>query len=153
MSPASGYSSFQSGQVFAQLNAWAIKDGTGVAFDSSGGFLLPNGAMRAPDAAWVRLSRLKELSRREKQQFLPLCPDFAIEVASPSDRAADLVEKMEEYRAAGLPLGWLILPATRQVEVHTPDGVNVLESPERLSADPVLPGFTLELELIWSPPF
>jgi len=153
MSPASGYSGFQSGEAFSQLKVWATKDGTGAAFDSSTGFLLPTGGMRAPDAAWVRLSRLRRLSRQEKQRFLPLCPDFAIEVASPSDRAADLIEKMEEYRKAGLPLGWLILPATKQVEIHTAARVDVLASPERITADPVLPGFTLELGPIWEPPF
>ncbi|MGO9269536.1 MAG: Uma2 family endonuclease [Terriglobia bacterium] len=153
MSPASGYSGFQSGEAFSQLKVWATKDGTGAAFDSSTGFLLPTVAMRAPDAAWVRLWRLRKLSRREKEQFIPLCPDFAIEVASPTDRAADLIAKMEEYRTAGLTLGWLILPATKQVEIHTAAGVEVLASPDRVAADPFLPGFTLELGPIWDPPF
>jgi len=153
MSPAGGYSGFQSGQVFGQLNTWALKDGTGVAFDSSTGFLLPNGAMRAPDAAWVKLSRLATLTRKEKQQFIPLCPDFVIEVASPSDGRSDLREKMEEYRASGLELGWAILPASKEVEVYTHSKVEVLASPPSLTGDPVLPGFTLDLSAIWNPPF
>lgn len=153
MSPAGGYAGFQSGQVFGQLNTWALKDGTGVAFDSSAGFLLPNGAMRSPDAAWVRLSRLQKLTRREKEQFIPLCPDFVIEVASPSDQLSDLREKMKEYLECGLPLGWLILPASTQVEIHTPSGVELLTSPQTLSADPTLRGFKLELASIWNPPF
>jgi Uma2 family endonuclease len=153
MSPAGGYSGFQNAQVVSQLDAWAKKDGSGVVFDSSTGFRLPNGAMRAPDAAWVRLTRLRELSHREKRQFIPLCPDFVIEVASPSDDIAALREKMEEYRAAGVPLGWLILPESKQVEIYTPTEVQTLTSPEVVSADPVLPGFRLELALIWSPPF
>jgi len=153
MSPAGGYPSSQNANVVSQLYAWATKDGSGIAFDSSAGFILPNGAMRSPDAAWVRLSRLRELSRREKQRFIPLCPDFVIEVASPSDEVAVLHRKMEEYRAVGLQLGWLILPESRQVEIYTSSGIETLMSPEAVSGDPVLPGFKLELALIWNPPF
>ncbi len=153
MSPAGGYSGYQSGEVFRQLSVWAKRDKTGVAFDSSTGFRLPNGGMRAPDAAWVRLSRLKKLSHREKQQFIPLCPDFVIEVASPTDDVSHLREKMDEYRKAGLRLGWLILPVPMQVEVYTENAVQVLASPKTLTGDPVLPGFKLELASIWNPPF
>jgi Uma2 family endonuclease len=153
MSPAGGYSGYQSGEVFRQLSVWAVKDKSGVAFDSSAGFRLPNGAMRSPDAAWVRLAGLAELSRRQKEQFIPLCPDFVIEVASPSDELADLREKMNEYRNCGLPLGWLILPASVEVEVYTPLGLEVLTSPQAISADPTLPGFKLDLAPIWNPPF
>jgi len=153
MSPAGGHAGYQSGEVFRQLGNWAVKDKTGVAFDSSTGFLLPNGAMRSPDAAWVRLSRLKKLSRREKEQFIPLCPDFLIEVASPSDGLSDLREKMHEYQESGLPLGWLILPPSTQVEVYALSGVEFLASPQTVSADPALPGFKLELASIWNPSF
>jgi Uma2 family endonuclease len=153
MSPAGGYSGYQSGQVFQQLNAWAEKDKTGIAFDSSTGFRLPNGGMRAPDAAWVKLSRLKTLSRREKERFIPLCPDFAIEVASPTDTLSSLKEKMDEYRQAGLRLGWLILPKSIEVEVYTAGEVDLLVSPATLTGDPVLPGFKLKLDAIWNPPF
>jgi Uma2 family endonuclease len=153
MSPAGGYSSYQNLQVTRQLGAWAEMDKTGIAFDSSAGFRLPNGAMRSPDAAWVRLSRLQELTHREKEQFIPLCPDFVIEVASPSDEISGLREKMREYVQAGLRLGWLILPRSTQVEVYTPSDLHVLESPNTLSGDPVLPGFTLDLAFIWKPPF
>jgi Uma2 family endonuclease len=153
MSPAGGYASFQSLRVARQLDVWATKDGTGVAFDSSAGFILPNGAMRSPDAAWVQLARLKKLSRREKEQFIPLCPDFVIEVASPSDRVSSLREKMAEYVECGLRLGWLILPALSQVEVYGLAGVETLHSPATISADPVLPGFKLELVSVWNPPF
>jgi len=153
MSPAGGYSSFQNLGVATQLYSWATADGRGVAFDSSGGFILPNGAMRSPDAAWVRLARLKKLSRRKKEQFIPLCPDFVIEVASPSDKVSNLREKMEEYVDCGLRLGWLILPRLRQVEVYSKAGVETINSPAKISADPVLPGFTLELASVWKPPF
>jgi Uma2 family endonuclease len=137
----------------SKLDAWATKDGSGIAFDSSAGFLLSNGAMRSPDAAWIQLSRLRKLSQRGKQRFIPLCPDFMIEISSPSDDTTALRKKMEEYRAAGLRLGWLILPESQQVEIYTPTGVEPLTSPDVVSGDPVLPGFTLELCLIWSSPF
>ena len=153
MSPAGGYASYQSGNVFSQLEVWAKQDGSGVAFDCSAGFRLPNGAMRSPDAAWVQLARLEKLSRREKEQFIPLCPDFVIEVASPSDKISELRDKMTEYTACGLRLGWLILPASTQVEVYTPDRVETLNSLATISAEPVLPGFILELASIWKPPF
>jgi len=153
MSPAGGYAGYQSGEVFRQLSDWAVKDRTGVAFDSSAGFLLPNGAMRSPDAAWVQLARLRGLTRREKEQFIPLCPDFVIEVASPSDELSDLREKMHEYRNSGLALGWLIMPASTQVEVYDSSGVELLNSPQAVSADPTLPGFKLDLVSIWNPPF
>jgi Uma2 family endonuclease len=153
MSPAGGYAGYQSGEVFRQLSVWAVEDETGVAFDSSAGFLLPNGAMRSLDAAWVRLARLMELSRRQKEQFIPLCPDFVIEVASPSDEISNLREKMDEYRNSGLLLGWLILPASTEVEVYTPSKVQVLTAPQAISADLTLPGFKLDLSSIWNPPF
>ncbi|HEX5482644.1 MAG TPA: Uma2 family endonuclease [Terriglobia bacterium] len=153
MSPAEGYASFQNLKVASQLDMWATKDGSGVAFDSSAGFRLPNGAMRSPDAAWVQLSRLKNLSRREKEQFIPLCPNFVIEVASPSDEISDLRAKMREYVECGLRLGWVILPASTQAEVYTSAGMEMLNSPVNMSADPVLPGFKLELASIWIPPF
>jgi Uma2 family endonuclease len=153
MSPAGGHASFQSLEVARQLGNWAIKDGSGVAFDSSGGFILPNGAMRSPDAAWVQLARLKKLGSRETEQFIALCPDFVIEIASPSDRISNLREKMAEYVECGLRLGWLILPRLLQVEAYGPAGVETLNSPATISADPVLPGFKLELASIWNPPF
>ena len=155
MSPAGGYSSFRSGEAFGQLRAWAERDGTGLAFNCGTGFLLPTGGMRSPDAAWVKRSRLEKLSHREKERFIPLCPDFLIEVASPSDRLSDLLEKMEEYQQSGLPLGWLLLPKEKQVRAYTSTAAAsiVLDVPQRVSADPVLPGFTLELMKIWTPPF
>ncbi len=153
MSPAGGYASFQNLEVARQLSAWAMKDRTGIAFDSSAGFRLPNGAMRSPDAAWVERARLEKLTRREKEQFIPLCPDFVVEVASPSDDVSTLREKMTQYVGCGLRLGWLILPESTQVEVYGPEGFETLSSPATVSADPVLPGFRLELASVWTPPF
>jgi Uma2 family endonuclease len=153
MSPAGGYASFQNAYVVSQLVAWATNDASGIAFDSSAGFVLPNGAMRSPDAAWVQLSRLRDLSRSDKQRFIPLCPDFVMEIASPPDEVPALRQKMQEYRAAGLRLGWLILPQSREVEIYGPAEIETLSSADTVSGDPVLPGFMLQLRLIWNPPF
>ena len=154
MPPAGGYSGHWGIRVAAQLQNWADRDGSGVAFDSSTGFRLPGSlALRAPDAAWVRRDRLMALTERERRGFLPLCPDFLIEITSASDRRADLDAKMAEYRAAGLPLGWLIVPHSRSVEVWTPAETKAQAAPATVSADPLLPGFVLDLAAIWQPPF
>jgi Uma2 family endonuclease len=152
MTPTGGASSHRSLEVAIALGAWAKRDGTGVAFDSSGGFVLPNGAMRAPDASWVARSRLEEVPPEARERFLPLCPDFVVEIRSPSDGLADLKAKMEEYRGNGARLGWLIDPEGRRVHVYRPEReVETLEDPPRLAADPELPGFLLGLAPIWAP--
>jgi len=137
-------------EIVYALSSWAKEDGTGVVADSSTGFLLPNGAMRAPDAAWVERSRLEGVSPEQKERFLPLCPDFVIELRSPSDALPDLLAKMEEYREAGARLGWLIDSQERRIHVFRPDRpTEVLDDPAEISGDPELPGFTLSLEPLW----
>ena len=154
MTPAGGETGARGLFLSAALYRWAEEDGTGVAFDSSTGFDLPNGAMRAPDAAWVLRSRLARLSSGEKQRFLPLCPDFVIELLSPSDSLAAARRKMEEYRANGARLGWLIDPARRQVAIYRADGsLEQRSGPDVVSGEAVLPGFSLDLAAIWKPPF
>lgn len=154
MTPAGGETGARGLFLSAALYRWAEEDGTGVAFDSSTGFDLPNGAMRAPDAAWVPRNRLARLSPEEKERFLPLCPDFLIELLSPSDSRAAARRKMEEYRANGARLGWLIDPARRQVAIYRADGsLEQLTGPDIVSGETVLPGFSLDLAAIWKPPF
>lgn len=149
MTPAGGESSRRNALLVAGLVNWAVQDGTGEVYDSSGGFVLPNGAMRAPDAAWVLRGRLAELSRDQREGFLPLCPDFVVELRSPSDSLADLQAKMEEYLGNGARLGWLIDPTEKRVVVYRPDREpEVLERPLELSAAPELPGFVLDLRPI-----
>jgi Uma2 family endonuclease len=131
---------------------WARADGRGRVFDSSTGFLLPSGAMRAPDLAWVRRERLTALSRGQKRKFLPLVPDCLIELASPNDKTDALHAKMREWRAAGVPLGWLILPDRRQVWRYTQDAEPVcLDRPQTLGDPDLLPGLALPLARIWEP--
>jgi Uma2 family endonuclease len=97
-------------------------------------------------------SRLAKLTRGQKRKFAPLCPDFVVEVRSPSDRLPKLQEKMEEYRENGAALGWLIDPQERKVHVYRPGKrVECLDRPKSLSGDPELPGFVLKLARIWKP--
>ncbi len=118
--------------------------------DSSGGYVLPDQAMRAPDASWVLRSRLADISPDRREKFLPLCPDFVVEIKSPSDRLAVLQAKMEEYRDNGARLGWLIDPQARRVHVYRPGReAEVLENPATVAGDPELAGFVLDLEPIW----
>jgi len=133
-----------------QLRAWTRNDGTGVCCDSSTIFALPNGARRSPDAAWVKREKLDRLTDREKERFGPFCPDCVIELRSPSDRLTQVCDKMVEYLANGASLGWLIDPFERRVYVYQPDReVVVLENPQTVSGEPVLPGFTLNLSELW----
>lgn len=108
MPPPKGDTGAKNGRITAQLINWADEDGTGVVFDSSTGFKLPNGATRSPDASWVTRARLAILSAKQKKEYFPLCPDFVIELPSATDRLNRLKEKMEEYIANGAQLGWLI---------------------------------------------
>jgi Uma2 family endonuclease len=152
MPPEGWETSHRSITVGTLLTQWAWQDGTGVTSGSSGGFILPNGAMRAPDAAWVLRSRLAALTAEQKQKFLPICPDFVVEIRSPSDRLSSAQEKLQEYIDNGARLGWLIDPHSRVVYVYGPNQpVERLENPATIAGDPVLPGFVLDLRKIWEP--
>lgn len=130
---------------------WAEADGTGIGFDSSTGFTLPNGAKRSPDLAWVRRARWEALTARERAEFPPLCPDFVVEIRSATDDLSALRTKMEEYLANGAELGWLIDPIAKQVSVYQATGrVTVLDAPRSVSGDPVLPGFALDPRRLWT---
>ncbi len=134
----------------AQLINWVKKDGTGVGFDSNTAFTLPNGAIRSPDAAWIRRERYNSLTERERRGFGRICPDFIVELRSPSDRLPTLVNKMEEYMENGASLGWLIDPQRRRVYVYRAgEETVILEDPAVVSGDPLLPGFELQMIEIW----
>lgn len=133
--------------ITAQLWNWAeARADLGVAFESSGGFTLPNGAIRVPDAAWVRRDRWDALSPDEKEGFAPLCPDFVVELRSKTNSLSSLQAKMREYMENGGRLGWLVDPQNQQVEIYrSSQEVQVLEQPDRLFGEDILPGFTLKL--------
>lgn len=154
MPPEGGESGYRGQTVGASLYNWAALNGEGIAFGSSTGFQLPDGATRSPDAAWVRRERLAVLSAEDKRRFLPLAPDFVIEVRSPTDRLPELEAKMAAYMAVGVRLGWLIDPDTRTVQVYRPhQPVAILTAPAQITGDPELPGFTLNLAKVWQPDF
>ena len=150
MPPEGGQTAAHSAEITRQLGNWAKDDGTGIFFGSSAGFRLPNGAMRSPDAAWIARSRWDQIPVEEQRKFPPICPDFVIELRSPTDRLRVLQDKMQEYLANGARLGWLIDPGPRHVHVYYPGApVEGLDNPDTVSGDLVLPGFTLYLRDFW----
>lgn len=152
MPPTGAVTGHRNAELALDFGIWARQDGRGVVFDSSTGFLLPNGAMRSPDIAWVLRERLAPLSADQKRKFLPLVPDLIIELASPSDDQNDLHAKLREWRDNGAWLGWLILPEQRQVWRYTQDAEpSCLDAPEAIGDPDLLPGLSLPLERIWAP--
>ena len=150
MPPVGGESSNRNAGLTAQLWIWNQKYNLGVVFDASGGFKLPNGADRSPDACWVKLDKWNNLTSEQKTKFLPIAPDFLIELLSPSDSLKKTQEKMQEYIKNGVRLGWSINRKNRQVEVYrVGKEVEVLDNPDSLNGEDVLPGFLLDLEMIW----
>lgn len=150
--PAGSESGRRNSSITGQLYVWfTANESLGELFDSSTGFELPNGANRSPDAAWVRRERWEALTPEQREGFAPLCPDFVMELRSKTDRLKVLQAKMQEYLENGAQLGWLIDPQTRRVQVYRPgQAVEVLENPEILSGESVLPGFTLALKRVWT---
>ncbi len=145
MPPTGWESGKRNSTVNLELGLWNREARLGIVFDSSTGFKLPNGAVRSPDAAWIRQDRLDQL-HPDPEKFLPLAPDFVIELRSASDSAGDLRNKMREYMDNGVRLGWLLNPKDKTVEIYRAgQDVKVLQSPSSLSGEDVLTGFVLEL--------
>lgn len=146
MPPTGWESGKRNANLTADLGIWNRQAQLGVVFDSSTGFILPNGAVRSPDAAWVKQDRMDALNPKP-EGFLPLAPDFAIELRSATDSARDIREKMKEYRDNGVRLGWFLNPQAKEVEIYRiGQEVEVLKSPAILSGEDVLPGFVLDLK-------
>lgn len=135
--------------LIGQLWAWVQQDGTGVGFGSSGGFTLPNGAVKSPDAAWISRSRWEAIAPEQRKKFAPICPDFVIELRSETDGLQVLQNKMQEYIDNGAILCWLIDRLQQKVYIYRPNQVEELDHPTTLSGDPVLPGFVLDLSQVW----
>jgi Uma2 family endonuclease len=145
MPPTGWKSGNRNSKLNQRLSNWADVDGTGLVFDSSTGFKLPNGADRSPDAAWVKKDRLEALNP-DPDRFLTLAPDFVVELRSATDSLIKLQSKMQEYLNCGVHLGWLIDPQDRRVEIYRlGQKVEVLESPSSLSGEDALPEFVLDL--------
>lgn len=133
-----------------RLAEWAKRDDTGRAISCSAGFILSNKAVRSPDVSWISKPRLRELRKEEWGSFAPICPDFVLELRSPTDSMRVLKNKMAEYIMCGARLGWLIDPTKRSVFVYRPDAPpEELHNPQELSGDPVLPDFVLRPSDVW----
>jgi Uma2 family endonuclease len=151
MPPAGFETGDQNAELTEQLRRWARRDARGVASDSSTGFQLPNGAIRSPDAAWVLKSRLAKLTREQRRRFAPLCPDFVVELTSPSDRLSKVQEKMREWMENGAQLGWIIHADGEEVHIYRSSGIEILKRPDQVSGEGPVEGFVLELAEFWEP--
>ena len=150
MSPTGCETGMNNAGLIAQFWNWNRQYKLGVVCDSSTGFLLPNGAIKSPDVTWIAKERLTRFSQAEKQQFLPLAPDFVLELMSPSDKLKDVQAKMQEYQNNGVMLGWLINPQLQQVEIYQPkQSIEVVEQPSVLLGGNLLPNLAIELDFIW----
>ena len=150
MSPTGSKTGWRNSKINQRLANWAEEDGTGISFDSSTGFTLPNGAKRSPDAAWMRREVWADLTDQQQEEFAPVCPVFVIELRSSKDSLAGLQDKMKEYIENGAELGWLFDPKNKRVYIYRPNQpVECLESPSSLSGDSVLRGFVFDPSEIW----
>jgi len=150
MPPTGGETGKRNVNLIVQLAQWNEQTQLGEVLDSSTGFTLPNGADRSPDVSWVEKTRWNALTKEQREQFIPLCPDFLIEILSPSDRLPKIQEKMQEYLENGCRLGLLINRKKSEVEIYRPHlEVEILKSPQTLSGEDILPGFVLKLQRVW----
>ena len=147
MAPAGAESSGRNGLLTLRLGIWSEKTKIGRFFDSSAGFRLPSSAVLSPDAAWIAQDRWDGLMPDEKARYAPICPDFVVELLSPSDGLPVARDKMRQYRDQGARLGWLIDPKRQVVEIYRPGRPpEMLTRPTTLSGEDVLPGFVLDLK-------
>lgn len=150
MPPTGGKTGIRNFKLIGQFSAWVEAGGSGQGFDSSTVFILPNGAHRSPDLSWVSNERWQALTEKQQERFPPLCPDFVVELRSPTDRLKRMQAKMQEYVINGARLGWLIDPFERKVHVYRADAaIEILDNPQSVSGELVLPGFTLDAQALW----
>lgn len=151
MSPTGGETGQQNVEVAADLVLWNRRTQRGVVFDSSTCFRLPDGGDRSPDVAWIERSRWNALSSEQRRKFPPICPDFVLELLSPTDNLNTTRTKMQEYLNSGIRLGWLINPQDQQVEIYRPgQAMEQLSAPATVLGESVLPEFVLNLEWLWT---
>lgn len=150
MPPTSLESGWKNTKLTTSTEIWSMTDKAGIVFDSSTMFTLPNGAKRSPDVSWLGLEKWKGLSPSERKKFSRVVPDFVIELRSPTDYLGDVQDKMNEYIENGVQLGWLIDPIEQKVHIYRANGENeILDDPEKVSGEDVLPGFELNVREIW----
>lgn len=150
MPPTGGITGNRNFSLIVLFGNWIEKDESGIGFDSSTVFKLPNDAKRSPDLSWIKMERWEKLTEKEREKFPPLCPDFVVELRSPSDSLKNLQNKMTEYIENGASLGWLIDPLEKKVHVYCPNTeIEILENPKNVSGEPLLKKFVLNLKKIW----
>ncbi|MEA5617656.1 Uma2 family endonuclease [Cronbergia sp. UHCC 0137] len=150
MSPTDSETGGRNFNLIGELGIWTKQDSTGLGFGSSGGFTLPNGAVRSPDAAWIKKARWEAVPVEQRKKFAPISPDFVVELRSETDSLKILQEKMQEYIENGVKLGWLLDRKQRKVFIYRPDQlVEELDNPKTLNGENILPGFVLDLREIW----
>ena len=155
ISPLGGEASGRNFELILDFAIWVEKTGTGKGFESKAMFVLPNGASRSPYLSWIKWERWHQLTPEQRKSFPPICPDFVVELRSPSDRLKDVQAKMEEYMECGAQLGWLIDPQQKKVFVYRSDQgadqpVEELDNPASVSGEPLLKGFVLQLKEYFS---
>jgi Uma2 family endonuclease len=151
MAPTGGETGSFNADLNGQLYVWNRTSQGGKIFDSSTGFELPEGGDRSPDVAWITLDKWEALTAAERRGFLPLCPDFAIELMSRSDSWIQTQAKMVEYMESGCRLGWLLDPKGKRAVIYrVGKTLELLTAPESLSGEDVLPGFVLDTKFLWS---
>lgn len=150
MPPAGSKTGKRNFNLTQQFGIWVEKDGTGIGFDSSAGFTLPNRAVLSPDVSWVRREKWDALTEDEQEKFAHLCPDFVIELRSRWNTLKAQQQKMQQYLDNGTQLAWFIDPRNRCVYVYRQgEEVEVLTDAATISGDPILPGFELQLTELW----
>jgi Uma2 family endonuclease len=150
MPPTGGETGKRNAKLTARFVLWNEQTQLGEVFDSSTCFKLPNGSDRSPDVSWIQLERWNALTPSEREKFPPIAPDFVLELMSPSDSLSVVQAKMQEYMDAGVKLGWLINRKTGRIEIYRQGQTKeVLEFPTSLSGEEILPGFVLDLQIVW----
>jgi len=150
MALTGGNSGWRNVELTAEIRDWNRSTGLGRSFDSSTGFHLPSGAVRSPDAAWISNTRWQALTSKEQSDFVPLAPDFVVELRSESDRLQSLQDKMQEWMENGCRLAWLIDPQDEKTYIYRMGAdVEVIDTFDRmLSGEDVLPEFHFSLSLL-----
>ena len=149
MAPTGGETGITNSEINAEFVIWNRQTGFGKVFDSSTCFKLPKGGERSPDVAWVALERWSSLSPEQQRKFPPIAPDFVLELLSPTDSLEKTQAKMQEYLNSGVRLGWLIDRDKHFVEIYRVNQSVEVLTPERLSGEEVLPGFVLNMDVVW----
>lgn len=150
MEPTDGYSGNRNVKLSTELEIWNRNQESGIVFDSSTGFSLPNNAIYSPDAAWVAKERWESLTEQQKEKFPPICPDFIIELKSNTDYIKGLQQKMQHYLDCGCKLAWLIDPYSEKVYIYAQNQeLTIVSFEEELDGNTVLPGFKLHLATLF----